>query len=158
MTNKESRAIGNSPARQSRSIFLVDLVLRAHLPIHPFNMQQLQAHSVCLPPSEDYPFYVTAKRYAHPAFQAHDYSRSSNGAPPLTLLFLHSTGFHKEIYEPVLETLFGMTARGEFGIREAWAVDCPNHGESAVWNSERLLRPPHDQYCTSIHYCVFVCH
>ena len=113
----------------------------------PATMQQLQVHSVCLAPSQDYPFYIIAKRYIHPAFQARDCDSRSNGTQPLTLLLLHSTSFHKEIYEPVLETLFGMTANGQFRIREAWAVDCPNHGESAALNSTLLSGPPYDEYC-----------
>lgn len=114
----------------------------------------LQVHSIVLPPRNGYPFYITAKRYAHPAFQTHQAAQSNRGSTdksePLTLLLLHSTSFHKEIYEPILETLFSLTAHGELHIREAWAIECPNHGESAVYNAGILQTKPFDEYCAYI--------
>lgn len=104
----------------------------------------LRAETVVVPPQHNYPFYVTAKRYPHPAFR-------ENTAPqhgtPLILLFLHSTSFHKEIYEPVLEGLWARTVDGALNIREAWAIECPNHGESAVLNQDVLRQPQYAEYC-----------
>ena len=75
---------------------------------------------------------------------------------PVTLLLLHSTSFHKEIYEPMLEELFtivgdssrdGDHGETELSIKEVWAIDCPNHGQAAVLNCELLKRPEYKEYC-----------
>lgn len=46
----------------------------------------------------------------------------------------------KECWEPVLSKLFEM--RTDFGtplhVREAWSIDSPNHGESAILNEDIL--------------------
>ena len=134
----------------------------------------LDVQRVVLPPDNTYPFFVTAKRYTHPASFAHRRSTDagtsgpsalalppassptaaptsaspSASAPPLTLLLLHSTSFCKEVYEPILRDLWARTAaKGDLPIREAWAVECPNHGESAVLNAETLRQPPFNTYC-----------
>ncbi|KAJ7490534.1 hypothetical protein FB451DRAFT_1513195 [Mycena latifolia] len=61
----------------------------------------------------------------------------SPGSPGVALLFAHGTGFHKEIWEPTIEALFA--ADREQLVREAWAVDCQNHGESAIANEKTLF-------------------
>ncbi|TFK53357.1 alpha/beta-hydrolase [Heliocybe sulcata] len=98
----------------------------------------LQEEVVYTPaPSCAYPFKVAAKRYWLPQFDV-------NGQDPdaLTLILLHSTSFHKETWEPTLECLFGLlVAQTKLKVREAWAIDCPNHGVSAVLNQELLQRP-----------------
>jgi hypothetical protein len=108
---------------------------------------------VVLRPDTTYPLFITAKRYTHPASLDAGSRRSavvaSASAPPLTLLLLHSTSFHKEIFEPVLRYLWARMAQGEIRVREAWAVECPNHGESAVLNGELLQRVPYKTYCES---------
>ncbi len=52
---------------------------------------------VIYPADADYPFYITAKRYlpnaANPGIRDTD---------AVTLILLHSTSFHKEIWEPTL--------------------------------------------------------
>ncbi|GJE83928.1 abhydrolase domain-containing protein mpaH [Phanerochaete sordida] len=122
----------------------------------------VQIHAVTLPPEPQYPFHICAKRYSHPAFRATGSARITSGGggavQPVTLLLLHSTSFHKEIYEPVLEALFALTAGGGRDIREAWAVDCPNHGEAAVWNADVLQTKPFDEYFSCAHYAEAVCH
>lgn len=125
----------------------------------------LQVQSIVLSPNGNYPFYIIAKRYAHPAFRTHHIAQAdshrrgnANRSVPLTLLLLHSTSFHKEIYEPILEMLFSLTAHSELRIREAWAVECPNHGESAVYNSDKLQTKPFDEYFSCAHYAEAVRH
>lgn len=103
----------------------------------------MHAEAVQLEPDSSYPFWVTAKRYVLGALS----DEQCAGRRPVTLLLLHSTGFHKEIFEPVLEDLANMQGVGSLGIREAWAVECPNHGESAVLNAEMLKQAPYDEYC-----------
>lgn len=94
-----------------------------------------------LPADEDYPFAIIANCYPHPSFD----STLCRDAP-LTLLVLHSTSFHKEALEPMLTDLFSLTT-DQRNIREAWVVECPNHGESAVRNQEALGKPQNVRYC-----------
>lgn len=83
-------------------------------------------------PRPRYPLVATAKRYWHPDFYSED-------ADALTLIFAHGTGFHKEHWEPTLEYVYETLARtGGVKLREAWSIDCPNHGDAAVINEEEL--------------------
>lgn len=101
-----------------------------------------------LPPSSDYPLFIAAKRYWLPGF-------AENKTNPLvqTLVVLHSTSFHKETWEPALEDLFKQVAQpgSTVAIREAWSIDCPNHGESGHLNRRALKEPgfTNCQYCCS---------
>ena len=94
-------------------------------------------HSYTLPPTPDYPLSIIAKRYWLP--------HGSNTEDPAaqTLIVLHSTSFHKETWEPILQDLFELVSQSntEVLIRDAWAVDCPNHGESGVLNNQALKDP-----------------
>jgi hypothetical protein len=79
---------------------------------------------------------VTAKRYWHP-----DHCPTDPDA--LTLICTHGTGFHKEHWEPALEDLYAhlaSSARAVPGVkvREAWSIECPNHGDAAVLNEDAL--------------------
>ncbi|KAF8529816.1 Alpha/beta hydrolase fold-1 [Gautieria morchelliformis] len=53
-----------------------------------------------------------------------------------TLLLTHGVTFHKELWEPTLAHIFKLQSRsnGPNCLREAWAIDAPNHGESAALN------------------------
>ncbi|KAH6873666.1 hypothetical protein BKA70DRAFT_1482491 [Coprinopsis sp. MPI-PUGE-AT-0042] len=96
-------------------------------------MSALEITGFRLAPDDDYPLHITAKRY-RPAF---DDRREENEHQDdvLTLVVLHSTSFHKETWEPCLETMFRLAgARGK-QFREAWAIESPNHGETAPWNT-----------------------
>jgi hypothetical protein len=63
----------------------------------------------------------------------------------VTLILAHATSLHKELWEPFLEGLYAHAAVSSatrsslVKIRDAWAIDCPNHGESAMLNEETLL-------------------
>ena len=96
------------------------------------------SQSFTLEPQPDYSLYITAKRYWVPALESH-----ADDPDALTLIFLHATSFHKETWEPTMERLFYLaSSRGSsLKIREAWALDCPNHGESAMLNERALQQP-----------------
>ncbi|KAF8636764.1 hypothetical protein AX16_010967 [Volvariella volvacea WC 439] len=81
------------------------------------------------------PLKVAAKRYTHPA---------STNPDGLTLLFAHCIGAHKEQWEPTISTIFSLqqSKHPTRRIREAWAFDWQNHGESAVLNYEALQDRP----------------
>lgn len=102
--------------------------------------------SVVYEPRNGYPLNVTAKRYWLPEFDDH-----SNDPHALTLIFLHSTSFHKETWEVTLEHVFDLAVQheGVVKIREAWAIDCPNHGASAQLNELILQQPEFFHNCMS---------
>ncbi|KAJ6596751.1 Alpha/beta hydrolase fold-1 [Mycena sp. CBHHK59/15] len=111
--------------------------------------------SVTFAPSEDYPLFLTAKRYWLPAFEA------NVGDPEaITLLLLHATSFHKETWMPTLEALFALASSdgSPVKIREAWCLDCPNHGASGQLNATVLLTPEFflnfscEKYGQSVHH------
>ncbi|KAF8525823.1 Alpha/beta hydrolase fold-1 [Hysterangium stoloniferum] len=65
----------------------------------------------------------------------------SNSPPStrgITLLLTHGVTFHKELWEPMLARLFRLQSASDNRpcIREAWAIDSPNHGESAALNAQ----------------------
>jgi hypothetical protein len=101
--------------------------------------------SVTYPPSGGYPLYLTAKRYWLPSFE-------TNASDPaaLTLLLLHATSFHKEIWMPTLDAIFALASSEDspVKIREAWCLDCPNHGASGQMNATVLLQPEFFRNCT----------
>ncbi|KAF8581812.1 hypothetical protein K439DRAFT_1352898 [Ramaria rubella] len=80
----------------------------------------------------NFPLVVTAKRYWDPTSARED---------GYTCILTHGTGFHGEQWEPTLNHLISQSKDSrDFPIREAWSVDCPNHGEAAVINEKALLR------------------
>jgi len=101
-------------------------------------MPSLQSQSYVFDARPRYPLLVSVKRYWVPGFESTD-------ADAATLILAHATSFHKEIWEPFLEDLYGLVAVASRGnaalpkIRDVWAIDCPNHGDSAILNEETLL-------------------
>ncbi|KAI0061136.1 hypothetical protein BV25DRAFT_1827001 [Artomyces pyxidatus] len=96
----------------------------------------LQSQSYVFDPRPHFPFLVSVKRYWVPGLESTDPS-----AP--TLIFTHGAGFYKEQWEPVLEELYDFVATavstgGKVTIRDAWAIEAPDHGESAVLNEKEL--------------------
>ncbi|KAI0030391.1 hypothetical protein K488DRAFT_54342 [Vararia minispora EC-137] len=90
------------------------------------------------PPDDTYPLFITAKRYSEPQYPPLDNCS-------LTLICLHSTSFPKEVWEPTLDSLFRISrdSRSPVQIREAWVIECPNHGSSAVLNEDYFCHPAH---------------
>ncbi|GLB33185.1 putative alpha/beta hydrolase family protein [Lyophyllum shimeji] len=89
-------------------------------------------------PRDGYPLVTTAKRYWLPELEIH-----ASDPEALTLILLHPTSFHKETWEPSLERLLKCSAQpgSRVKIREAWALDCPNHGEAGHLNEPVLNLP-----------------
>ncbi|KAI0080460.1 alpha/beta-hydrolase [Panus rudis PR-1116 ss-1] len=95
----------------------------------------LQSESYVFDPRPRYPLVLTAKRYWNPIHYSED-------PDALTLVFAHGTGFHKEHWEPTLQDLYQLVDKNgaeRFKIREAWCIDCPNHGDAAILNEQELL-------------------
>ena len=110
---------------------------------------RLRSQSYVFDARPHYPLLVSVKRYWVPEFESKD-------ADAATLVLAHATGFHKEIWEPVLEQLYDQMAVSSGTnpsvpkIRDAWAIDCPNHGESAVLN-EKALSVGYTPVCEPTH-------
>ncbi|KAL5488428.1 hypothetical protein ACEPAI_6546 [Sanghuangporus weigelae] len=104
---------------------------------------------VSLPPDDSYPFYITAKRYISPTF--------GDDPEAFTLILLHSTSFFKEAWEPTLEDLVDCVSSHPIRlVREAWAIECPNHGASAELNESILQLPEHRHSFTCEKYALAV--
>lgn len=79
---------------------------------------------------------TSAKRYTP---QLPDGGLNMPKGVQIIVLFAHALGFHKEHWEPVIKELFQEDhAAGSTIIKEAWAIDCPDHGESAILNENEL--------------------
>ncbi|KAK0472758.1 alpha/beta-hydrolase [Armillaria novae-zelandiae] len=80
------------------------------------------------------PLWASLKRYTKAKLC------SQKIQPGYVLILTHGTGFHKEQWEPTMRHLFNLDVRST--IREAWAVDCQNHGEAAILNERVLIDHP----------------
>jgi hypothetical protein len=99
-------------------------------------MVSLLEDTIVYPPHRGYPLTVTAKRYYVPEFEP-----NKDDPNALTLICLHSTSFHKETWEPTLQRLFELVLRQgnkAVKVREAWAIEAPNHGTSTLYNKKTL--------------------
>jgi len=121
----------------------------------PSRALRIRNQVVTLAPTDGYPLHTTAKCY----WPAEQESHASDPSA-LTLIFLHATSFHKETWEPSLEQLFKLSSQpgSVVKIREAWALDCPNHGASSHLNEEALMRPEFHNNFTCQKYAQAVHH
>ncbi|THU80153.1 hypothetical protein K435DRAFT_696294 [Dendrothele bispora CBS 962.96] len=117
---------------------------------------KLESESFVFDPRPNYPLVTTVKRYwiSPPSLTTTSSPKDDGSTPnttttPITLIFAHGTGFHKEHWEPCLEDLYALISeqqrrQGQEGggqeleIREAWSIDAPNHGDAAVLNEKDL--------------------
>lgn len=116
-------------------------------------MASLHVETFILPPDDSYPLFITANRY----WDGRRHTEGKDIKSGLTLVCLHSTSFHKEVWEACLETLFRIvratvSRRDSVKIREAWSIEAPNHGDSASLNSNALQRPPYTTRCQSVSF------
>ncbi|KIY69948.1 alpha/beta-hydrolase [Cylindrobasidium torrendii FP15055 ss-10] len=89
----------------------------------------LSTQAYTFDPRPDVPLALAVNRY----WQAD--SPHANDPEAFTLVLAHATGFSKELWEPVIEDLY---AAGGLKIRDIWAVDAPNHGDSYIVNHAEL--------------------
>jgi hypothetical protein len=90
-------------------------------------------------PRPQFPFVITMKRYPNLDDERNGFS----------LILTHGTGFLKELWEPTIERIF-MTENAKpdgLRIREAWAIDAPNHGDAAALNATLLQSGAYDLMC-----------
>ncbi|KAG7099923.1 hypothetical protein E1B28_001718 [Marasmius oreades] len=81
-------------------------------------------------PKPAYGLQVTAVRFV-----------PQNPKPDGAILILaHAYGSHKETWKPLIEHLFQLAGSNgaPVNIAEAWSIECPNHGESAVINASDI--------------------
>lgn len=89
-------------------------------------------------PRPQFPFLITMKRYPN----------SDDEQNGFTLILAHGTGFHKELWEPIIKRIFSEnTKSGGLRIRDAWAIDAPNHGDAATLNATLLKTGAYDSTC-----------
>ncbi|KAJ8523118.1 hypothetical protein ONZ45_g426 [Pleurotus djamor] len=86
-------------------------------------------------------FTISSQDYLHSQANRYRARRSHRSGPGVTLLFAHALGFHKEHWGPAIRELFRADLESGYPvIKEAWAVDFPNHGQSAALNEDELRR------------------
>ena len=94
--------------------------------------------SIICSPTPSYPYHIAAKRYSADRDSGTTNQEYDKPDKDLTLIFLHSTSFPKETWEPTIEYLLQGQNRWKTRVREAYAIDCPNHGVAAVLNDGLL--------------------
>jgi len=92
-------------------------------------------------PRPRFPFVTTMKRYPN----------SDGNQNGFTLILTHGNGFPKEVWEPTIERIFATENAKPDGsrIREAWAIDAPNHGDAAALNAALLQSGAYGLTCES---------
>jgi pimeloyl-ACP methyl ester carboxylesterase len=91
-------------------------------------------------PRPRFPFFITMKHYPN-------LDSEQDG---FTLVLTHGTGFHKELWEPIIERIFTSNPESDgLRIRDAWAIDAPNHGDAAILNAGLLNSSAYDFTCES---------
>ncbi|KIP03772.1 hypothetical protein PHLGIDRAFT_110421 [Phlebiopsis gigantea 11061_1 CR5-6] len=110
--------------------------------------RELQKQTYVFDPRPRSPYRIAVNRYWDPG-------QHSTDPDALTLVFAHGIGSHKELWEPTLAHLYALAACAGVKLRDAWALDAPNHGDSAVLNDcvlERFINfPAWEDYARSIH-------
>ncbi|KAF0438668.1 alpha/beta-hydrolase [Gigaspora margarita] len=61
---------------------------------------------------------------------------TKNNDGKISLVFVHATGFHKELWNPIIKLLHERRHRWNGG--DMWTLDCSNHGDSAILNQDIL--------------------
>ncbi|KAF0438661.1 alpha/beta-hydrolase [Gigaspora margarita] len=61
---------------------------------------------------------------------------TKNNDGKISLIFAHATGFHKELWNPIIKLLHERRHRWNGG--DMWSLDCSNHGDSAMLNQDIL--------------------
>ncbi|KAL0945388.1 hypothetical protein HGRIS_000882 [Hohenbuehelia grisea] len=89
---------------------------------------------VVVAPSHVCPFYVQALQYT--PHDSHD--------DGVTLLLFHAMMLHKETYHTMLTSLLQVPG---LRIKDVWCIENPNHGRSAVMNTELLDSPQYRERC-----------
>lgn len=95
-------------------------------------------------PRPQFPFLITTKYYPN-------LSDEQNGH---TLIFTHGNGLPSELWEPVIGRIFAKenAKPGGLCIRDAWAIDAPNHGGAAALNVALLESGAYDHLCESFRW------
>ncbi|CAG8467562.1 17748_t:CDS:2 [Racocetra fulgida] len=61
---------------------------------------------------------------------------TKNNNDKISLVFAHATGFHKELWNPIIKKLHEQ--RHQWNGGDIWTLDCSNHGDSALLNKDVL--------------------
>lgn len=148
-----ARSIHVFPAARPRSI-VASALHQPRLPDHPPSLNRssiaqdikarnrlAQRRSHQATPVDEPQLFTVAARYFIPAASRSDLITgeappNNNGEPLITFILSHANGLHKETWEPFLAHL--ILSPGGRHIQEVWALDCVNHGDSALLNRETL--------------------
>jgi hypothetical protein len=150
----KNRPLITTPGRQSASPYTWRQRTASSMPSSSrlsTTPAELLKDTIIYQPHRGYPLHITANRYYCRPRPGHNVEDDPDA---LTLICLHSTSFHKETWEPTLARLFQLAAEQVKGkndrcvnIREAWAIEAPNHGTSGCLNQDALLLPEYHNNC-----------
>ncbi|KAL9115755.1 MAG: hypothetical protein Q9227_000123 [Pyrenula ochraceoflavens] len=82
------------------------------------------------------PFRSRLRLHVKQYISTSENARDSNGSTPLTIIFVHGAGSHKEAYEPFLSSL--LTDASSPPIRQIFSFDYVNHGQSYMLNRKEI--------------------
>ncbi|KAG7095594.1 hypothetical protein E1B28_006324 [Marasmius oreades] len=99
-------------------------------------MAKLLCEPFVLDPRPAYPLRITAKRYTLEGIVSRGDVQSAQ--PGLTLILLHATGSHKEVWEVTVQYLLQKANQENLKIDDVFSIESPSHGESAVLNEKEL--------------------
>lgn len=103
----------------------------------------LASQAYVFDPRPHYPLRIALKRYWKAS------SPDAQDPDALTLIFTHGTGFHKEQWEPTIDDLYSLfNGKESVKIRDVFAIDMANHGDSAILNEKELLGERYNPICT----------
>ncbi|KZS94478.1 hypothetical protein SISNIDRAFT_453402 [Sistotremastrum niveocremeum HHB9708] len=102
-----------------------------------------QSETFVVDPRPSYRYRVMGNRYTPKISRTA--TMSGNRDCHISLVFLHSVGMFKETFEPVIEILLKKPnlqphSGSSTVIDEAWSIECPNHGKSALMNAKDIKR------------------
>ncbi|KAL0565216.1 hypothetical protein V5O48_016810 [Marasmius crinis-equi] len=101
-------------------------------------MAKLLCEKFVVDPRPAHPLQITVKRYT----LADNASRSEvqSTRPGLTIILMHATGSHKEVWEVTVQSLLEKAGKENVKIDDVFSIESPSHGESGVLNEEELHR------------------
>ncbi|KAF9430457.1 hypothetical protein BGZ94_006805 [Podila epigama] len=99
-------------------------------------LRQLQSVRRVLPAAAP-PMRLACNVYSWPPETSHNASTrihlAGSSTSDQSMVITHANGFHKELWEPVLTRL-----DQKYSPRNMYAIDCRNHGDSAILNKDVL--------------------
>ncbi|KAI5119020.1 hypothetical protein M0805_001879 [Coniferiporia weirii] len=109
-------------------------------------MLKSESYTLISQEGDHYGFSVNRYSLTGDNFRSRSNQLEPTTSDSIILVLAHGVGLHKELWEPFLLDLQSMQSKNpstRFGtslVSEAWAVDCPSHGDSGILNEDKLIQ------------------